>query len=195
MFNQQTSSQLDVAKLSGIEGIRIGYGEDAHKLTERRHLVVAGVHIPESPRGALAHSDGDVVLHALSDALLSAFALGDIGQYFPPSDPKWRNMDSQDIVKAVKGIIVQKYHALHINNVAIVVTLDVPKLGKHRSLLQASLMTLLNLPEDAVGITFKTSEGLAPDHIQARVSLLAHTATTSHTNSDQILQTAGFTLP
>ncbi|MEM6429526.1 MAG: 2-C-methyl-D-erythritol 2,4-cyclodiphosphate synthase [Deinococcota bacterium] len=158
-------------------GIRIGYGEDAHKLTEGRSLVVAGVRIPESPRGALAHSDGDVVLHALADALLSAFALGDIGQYFPPSDPKWRDMDSQDIVQAVKSIIVEKSYALDISNVAIVVTLDVPKLGKHRSLLQSSLMTLLELPEDAIGITFKTSEGLAPDHIQARVSLLAYTKT------------------
>ncbi|MEM7737287.1 MAG: 2-C-methyl-D-erythritol 2,4-cyclodiphosphate synthase [Deinococcota bacterium] len=176
MSNQHTPSQLSV---NSLEGIRIGYGEDAHKLTEGKRLIVAGVYIPESPRGALAHSDGDVVLHALADALLSAFALGDIGQYFPPSDPQWRDMDSKDIVQAVKQLIAHKHGALHIINVAIVVTLDAPKLGKRRDALQASLISLLGLSKDAIGITFKTSEGLAPDHIQARVSLLVYAASTS----------------
>ena len=81
-------------------GMRVGYGEDAHALAPGRKLVVGGVALP-SARGALAHSDGDALLHALADALLSALALGDIGDYFPPSDPALAGMDSAAILNRV----------------------------------------------------------------------------------------------
>ena len=151
---------------------RIGYGEDAHKLAEGRPLVVGNVTIPDSPLGAVAHSDGDVLLHALSDALLSTFALGDIGSYFPPSDPKFRNMDSADILRRVLEALEDAAPNATLVNVAAVVTLDVPKLGYHREAIQGRVAGLLELPPERVGLTFKTSEGLAPGHIPARVAVL-----------------------
>jgi 2-C-methyl-D-erythritol 2,4-cyclodiphosphate synthase len=151
---------------------RIGYGEDAHALVEGRPLVIGGVTIPDSSLGALAHSDGDVLLHALSDALLSTFALGDIGQYFPPSDERYKDMASTNILEHVLREIKGRGGSFHIQNLAAVITLDRPKLGKHREDIQSNVAKLLSLEPHNVGITFKTSEGLALGHIQARVTVL-----------------------
>ena len=155
--------------------VRIGYGEDAHKLVIDRSLVIGGVSISESPRGCEAHSDGDVLLHALSDALLAAFALGDIGSYFPPSNPDFKDMNSHLILRKVLELL-SPYNA-KIINLALVVTLDTPKLGSYRKDIQEQLAELLNLEKENIGIGFKTSEGLAPDHIQARVTVLLSTNT------------------
>ena len=151
---------------------RIGFGEDAHRLEAGRPLIIGGVKIPSSPHGAVAHSDGDVLLHALSDALLSAFALGDIGHYFPPSDPAFKNMESAKILARVLELLEEREESPEIVNVAAVVTLDKPKLEPHRAAVAARVAGLLNLPQDRVGVGFKTSEGLAPAHIQARVTVL-----------------------
>jgi 2-C-methyl-D-erythritol 2,4-cyclodiphosphate synthase len=151
---------------------RIGYGEDSHALAEGRPLVIGGVTIPDSPLGAVAHSDGDVLLHALSDALLSSYALGDIGHYFPPSNEAYKDMDSSKILGQVLGIVQKHLGAFQIQNLAAVITLDKPKLGKHRENIQSSVAKLLNLEPHDVGITFKTSEGIATGHIQARVTVL-----------------------
>lgn len=145
--------------------LRIGYGEDSHRLEYGRELWLGGIKI-ESERGAIAHSDGDVVLHALSDALLSAFALGDIGMLFPDYDPKWQGLESRIILELVLHKIREKGYVLR--QTALVVMLDRPKLGPLRQDLARSLARLCNLPEDRVGLTFKTSEGLAPDHAQCR---------------------------
>ena len=126
----------------------------------------------ESPHGASAHSDGDILLHALSDALLSALALGDIGHYFPPSNPEFENMESTKILARVLGLLRERAGEVQILNVAAVVTLDKPKLGPHRKTIEARCRELLELPEGCVGVGFKTSEGLAPAHIQARVTVL-----------------------
>lgn len=144
---------------------RVGYGEDSHRLEYGRELWLAGLKI-ESERGSVAHSDGDVILHALSDALLSAFALGDIGMLFPDHDPKWQGLESQIILELVLQKIREKGYQL--KQTSIVVMLDRPKLGPHRHDLARNLARLCTLPEDRVGITFKTSEGLAPDHAQCR---------------------------
>jgi 2-C-methyl-D-erythritol 2,4-cyclodiphosphate synthase len=143
----------------------IGYGEDSHRLGEGRELWLGGVRI-ESERGAIAHSDGDVILHALSDALLSAFALGDIGSFFPDHDPKWRGLESRVILE----VVLQKVrdNGYRLGQVSVVVVLDRPKLGPYRALIQQNLALLTGLPEKRVGLTFKTSEGLAPDHAQCR---------------------------
>lgn len=154
-----------------MSSVRIGYGEDAHQLGGDGALVIAGVQVPSSV-GVIAHSDGDVVLHALADALLSAFALGDIGHYFPPSEPKWRDMDSRDIVRQVYHLLREHSPNAEVVNVAIVVTLDAPKLGKHRDAMRQCVAELLAVAEDAVGLMFKTSEGLAEGHVQARATLL-----------------------
>ena len=143
----------------------IGYGEDAHRLGEGRELWLGGVRI-ESDRGAIAHSDGDVLLHAISDALLSAFALGDIGSYFPDHDPKWKGLESRVILEVVLQKVRESGYRL--SQLSAVVVIDRPKLGPHRSNIQQHLALLTGLPEKRVGLTFKTSEGLAPDHAQCR---------------------------
>jgi 2-C-methyl-D-erythritol 2,4-cyclodiphosphate synthase len=149
---------------------RIGYGEDAHRLEAGRTLVIAGITVPDSPFGAVAHSDGDVVFHTVSDSLLSSLALGDIGTFFPDTSPEWRGMDSSLILKAA----LEKTQSLgwQIVNLAVVVTLDKPKLGGLRDQMAANLAKLLNLESERVGIGFKTSEGLASMHIQARATVL-----------------------
>src|SRR5690606_1213549 len=141
-------------------------------LFRSRPLVVGGVEVPGSPRGADAHSDGDVLLHALADALLSCYALGDIGLMFPPSDPTFAGLDSREIVRTVLEQVRSSAPGAKVVNVAAVVTLDAPKLGALRERVAASVAELLGVPTGRVGLTFKTSEGLAPDHVQASVTVL-----------------------
>jgi 2-C-methyl-D-erythritol 2,4-cyclodiphosphate synthase len=149
---------------------RIGYGEDAHRLEAGHPLILAGIGVPDSPLGAIAHSDGDAILHAVSDALLSSLALGDIGKLYPDTDPQWQGLDSSviliDVLERVKSA------GLDVVNLAVVVTLDRPKLGPLREAMAANLANLMGLKASNVGITFKTSEGLAPTHVQTRATVL-----------------------
>jgi 2-C-methyl-D-erythritol 2,4-cyclodiphosphate synthase len=149
---------------------RIGYGEDAHRLEAGRPLVLAGVTVPDSPHGAVAHSDGDAVLHAVADALLSSVALGDIGKLYPDTDPQWQGLDSRVILRDVLELVKQQ--GLGLVNVAVVVTIDRPKLGPLRDTMATSLAALLGLEASRVGITFKTSEGLALNHVQTSCTVL-----------------------
>lgn len=155
---------------------RVGHGLDAHRLVPDRALVIGGVTVEGSPRGADAHSDGDVLLHALADALLSCFALGDIGVLFPPSDPAFAGLDSREIVRAVVERVRVVEPGAALVNVSAVVTLDAPKLGPLRERVAASVAQLMAMPASDVGITFKTSERLAPDHVQASVVVLVRGA-------------------
>lgn len=148
---------------------RIGYGEDAHRLQAGRKLVLGGLEVP-SERGCVAHSDGDAALHCLSDALLSGMALGDIGQYFPDTDPQWAGLDSAQILRHCLQLVRKRGY--RVGNVALVITLDKPKLGPLRADIAQHLAALLDLPASEVGVSFKTSEGLAPDHVQARAAVL-----------------------
>jgi len=149
---------------------RVGYGEDAHRLAEGRPLVLGGVPIPHAGRGAVAHSDGDAVLHAVADALLSGLALGDIGHYFPDTAAENAGLDSREILSHALALVRDwKYAPV---NVALVVTLDRPRLGTLRREIAQSLAAHLGLSETEVGVSFKTSEGLAPDHVQVRVTVL-----------------------
>lgn len=149
---------------------RIGYGEDAHRLAAGLPLVLGGVPVPQAEAGAVAHSDGDAVLHAVADALLSGLALGDIGQYFPDTSEQWKGLDSRLIVQRALDLVRERGYAPV--NVALVVTLDRPKLGPLRAEIAASVAQLLDLPGSEVGVSFKTSEGLAPAHVQTRVTVL-----------------------
>ncbi len=151
---------------------RVGFGEDAHQLSAGRALWLGGHSVPEAPRGALAHSDGDALLHALADAVLSAFALGDIGLHFPPGDPETAAMDSRIILRRCLGLVAERAPEARLVNAAAVVTLDQPKLGPHRDVIAASCAEFLGLAPGRFGLTFKTSEGLAPDHVQARATVL-----------------------
>lgn len=153
---------------------RVGHGQDAHRLKPGRPLVIGGVEVP-AERGADAHSDGDVLLHALADALLSAFALGDIGKLYPPSDPAFEGIASRTIVETVQEQL-GRAGEITVVNVAAVVTLDAPKLGASRERIAAAVADLLSLPPEQLGLTFKTSEGLAPDHVQASVVALLRVA-------------------
>lgn len=150
--------------------LRIGYGEDTHALDEGTPLVIGGVKISESTRGPQAHSDGDVLFHALADALLSTAALGDIGNYFPPSEAEFKDMNSKRIVEKVQELLLERQ--VRMVNMAAVITLDKPKLDPYRERIQVSLVDLLSLSSPRIGLSFKTSEGLAQGYIQARVTVL-----------------------
>lgn len=149
--------------------MRIGYGEDSHRLVEGRPLYLCGLEIP-SPLGALAHSDGDAALHALTDALLSAYGLGDIGLHFPDTDPRWQGVRSEVFLKEALRQVEARGGKLV--QASLVLILDRPKLSPHREALLGNLSRLLGLPIDRIGLTFKTSEGLAPEHVQARAVVL-----------------------
>jgi 2-C-methyl-D-erythritol 2,4-cyclodiphosphate synthase len=149
---------------------RIGYGEDAHRLEAGRPLWLGGLEVPGAPHGAVAHSDGDAVLHALADALLSGLALGDIGQYYPDTDPANRGLDSATILRRCLDLV--RGHGYLPLNIALVVTLDQPKLGALRAAIAAQLADLTGLQATEVGVSFKTSEGLAPNHVQVRATVL-----------------------
>jgi 2-C-methyl-D-erythritol 2,4-cyclodiphosphate synthase len=152
----------------------VGHGLDAHRLIERRPLVLGGVPIDRAPRGADAHSDGDVVLHALSDAVLSAVGAGDIGDLFPPEDPVWQGLDSRRILEV--ALRTASNAGARPVNVVVVVTIDAPpKLGPYRDAMRGSIAELLGVEHERVGVTFKTSEGLASDHVQASAVVLFDT--------------------
>ncbi|MEX2501675.1 MAG: 2-C-methyl-D-erythritol 2,4-cyclodiphosphate synthase [Trueperaceae bacterium] len=155
-----------------MDAFRVGFGEDAHALQEGVRLWLGGVEIPHAPVGAAAHSDGDALLHALCDALLAAWGLGDIGQYFPPSNPNYANLASQVILQTVQHRIADQVGTTRVVNVAAVITMDRPPLGPHRLTIQRTLAELLHIEPSRVGLGFKTSEGLAPKHVQARVTVL-----------------------
>lgn len=155
-----------------MDDLRIGYGEDAHRLAAGRSLVLGGVAVPEAERGPVAHSDGDALLHAVADALLSAWALGDIGRLFPDDDPAFAGVDSRAILARVRAVVAEVAPTARLVQVAAAVTLDRPKLAPRRAAITAALAAQLDLPVDRVGLTFKTSEGLAPDHVQVRAVAL-----------------------
>jgi len=146
----------------------IGYGEDSHQLAAGRRFVLGGVEVA-AERGPLAHSDGDALLHAVTDALLSALALGDIGALFPDDATENRARPSVDFLNRALAEVRARGYAP--DQLRAVVTLDQPKLGPYRQAIQENLARLLNLEPVRVGLTFKTSEGLAPDHVQVRAVL------------------------
>ena len=137
--------------------MRIGIGSDIHRLVVGRKLIIAGVEIP-SPVGELAHSDGDVLYHALSDAILGALALGDIGIYFPDTLSETENMDSSDIVRFVCDKMEERHY--EIGNVDITITLEQPKLKNYRQQMRENVARLLNTSIDNISIKAGTNEGL-----------------------------------
>lgn len=153
--------------------IRIGSGYDIHRLVPGRPLIIGGVTIP-FPRGCEAHSDGDVLLHALIDALLGALALGDIGTHFPPEDPQWKDADSRDLLRRTVAL-VQAQRFMPVNLDATII-LQEPKLKPHTGEMRRIVGGELGLSTDFVSIKAKTKErqdaagqGLA---VEAWVSIL-----------------------
>ncbi len=137
--------------------MRIGYGWDSHEFKSGIPLRIGGVEIPHS-KGLAGHSDGDVLLHALTDALLGAVAAGDIGAYFPPSDPRWKGANSEIFVReALKHVEERGYEIANVDSTLI---LAEPKIGPYARRIQQHLADLLGIAADAVGVKAKTPEGL-----------------------------------
>jgi 2-C-methyl-D-erythritol 2,4-cyclodiphosphate synthase len=141
--------------------MRIGYGFDSHEFRLGIPLKIGGVTVPHD-QGLGGHSDGDVLLHAITDALLGAIAAPDIGALFPPSDPKWKGADSNIFLReALKRVRDAGYT---IANVDASLILAAPKIGPHTAAIRARVAELLGLPGDCVGLKAKTPEGLNLDH-------------------------------
>lgn len=137
--------------------IRIGHGFDVHAFGEGDHLMLGGVRVPHG-RGVLAHSDGDVVLHALCDAILGALALGDIGRHFPPSDPQWRDADSRVFLRHCVALMGERGWTL--GNADITVVCERPKIGPHAQAMRELIAADLAADVDAVSIKATTTETL-----------------------------------
>ena len=136
--------------------LRIGQGYDVHVFEAGDHVTLGGVQIPHS-QGIRAHSDGDVLLHALCDALLGAAALGDIGMHFPDTDARWRGADSRVFLRHVRDLLMQR--SFRVVNVDATVLAEAPKLGKHRESMCANIAADLGVPLDCVNVKATTSEG------------------------------------
>jgi 2-C-methyl-D-erythritol 2,4-cyclodiphosphate synthase len=139
--------------------IRIGNGYDIHQLTGDRKLILGGIDIPHE-KGLLGHSDADALTHAIMDALLGALSLGDIGLYFPPSDPKWAGADSQVLLAQVDQLL--KDRGWQIGNIDSVVIAERPKLKPHISAMRDRLATTLHIDPEQIGIKATTHEKLGP---------------------------------
>ena len=135
--------------------MRIGQGYDVHRLVEGRKLMLGGVDIPYE-KGLLGHSDADVLLHAISDALLGAAALGDIGAHFPDSDPAYRGADSAELLRAVGDLI--RAAGYEIGNIDSTVVCQAPKLAPHIASMRARIAEVLALPVGAVSVKASTEE-------------------------------------
>lgn len=137
--------------------MRIGSGYDLHRLVPDRPLLLGGVRIP-SPLGELGHSDGDVLLHAVIDALLGAAALGDIGTHFPPSDPAYAGIDSRELLaRTIKLIGDAGYYAVNLDTTVI---LERPKLKEYITAIREQLAADTGLSVDRVSVKAKTNEGV-----------------------------------
>jgi 2-C-methyl-D-erythritol 2,4-cyclodiphosphate synthase len=136
---------------------RIGIGYDLHRLVEGRALILGGLPIPHD-RGLLGHSDADVVLHALCDALLGALGQPDIGDLFPDTDPAWKNADSRRFVQAALERVHTAGYA--VGNADIIIHAQQPRLGPHKAKIAAALAELLGVTADRVGVKATTNEGL-----------------------------------
>ncbi|MBD5633184.1 MAG: 2-C-methyl-D-erythritol 2,4-cyclodiphosphate synthase [Candidatus Eremiobacteraeota bacterium] len=137
--------------------VRIGHGFDAHRLVEGRPFVLGGIEIPFE-RGPLGHSDADVLAHAVSDALLGACALGDLGLHFPDSDARWKGADSMRLLEACAGMVRERGY--EIGNLDATVVVQLPRLAPHIASIRANVARVLRIETDAVSVKAKTSEGM-----------------------------------
>jgi len=137
--------------------MRVGHGFDAHRLVEGRKLILGGVEIP-SPAGALGHSDADVLAHAISDALLGAAALGDLGGHFPDTDDRWKNANSMDLLGQCGAEVYRAGY--RIENIDSTIVLQQPKLAPHIVRMRENIAGRLGLSLTQVSVKAKTSEGM-----------------------------------
>jgi 2-C-methyl-D-erythritol 4-phosphate cytidylyltransferase/2-C-methyl-D-erythritol 2,4-cyclodiphosphate synthase len=148
---------------------RVGVGYDLHRLVEGRPLVLGGVTVP-AERGALGHSDADVICHAVTDAILGAATAGDIGQHYPDTDPRWKGASSIVLLKEVAALV--RGRGLTVENVDVVVILERPKIGPHRDAIQASVAAAIGIDASRVSVKGKTNEGV--DAVGRGEAIAAH---------------------
>ena len=153
--------------------MRLGSGFDVHAFGPGDHVMLGGVRIAHTA-GLVAHSDGDVVLHALADALLGAIAAGDIGQHFPDTDPAWHKADSRGLLRQVAGLVARRGYRLV--NCDITVLAQAPRIGPYREAMRANIAADLGVQPDAVSVKATTTEGLGfvgrAEGIAAQASVL-----------------------
>jgi 2-C-methyl-D-erythritol 2,4-cyclodiphosphate synthase len=150
---------------------RTGIGTDIHSLVEGRPLKLGGIAVPFE-KGLLAHSDGDVALHALMDAIIGAAGLGDIGMLFPDSDPQFKNIDSKELVLKVKEYIASK--SWEVVNADIIITAEEPKLGPYKAQMKRSIASLLGIDFLNVNVKAKTNEGFGEIGTGLAISAIAN---------------------
>ena len=137
--------------------LRIGHGYDVHAFADGDHVMLGGVRVPHA-RGIQAHSDGDVVIHALCDAILGALALGDIGRHFPPSDARWAGADSREFLRHCRALAAER--GWMIGNADITVVCERPRVGPHVDAIRTALAFELNVAMDAISVKATTTERL-----------------------------------
>lgn len=137
--------------------MRIGFGYDVHRLVEGRKLILGGVDVPHD-KGLLGHSDADVLLHAIIDALIGAAALGDIGRHFPPSDNRYKDISSIELLKRTKELLDEK--GFTIGNIDSTIVCESPRLGVHIPGMVKNIAAILGCSETQVNVKAKTEEGL-----------------------------------
>lgn len=135
--------------------MRVGFGYDSHRLVEGRKLVLGGVVIPFE-KGLLGHSDADVLLHSIGDAILGAMAAGDIGTHFPDSDPQWKDASSLDILGCIRDLMLAKGYM--VNNMDSTIVMEQPKLKQYIPAMAANIEKLFSLAQGSVSIKAKTNE-------------------------------------
>jgi len=149
--------------------IRIGNGYDLHRLVPERDLILGGVKL-DYEKGLLGHSDADVLTHAIMDALLGALALGDIGHYFPPTDPKWKGADSITLLEQVYGLITER--GWQIGNLDAVVIAEAPKLKPHLLAMRQRLAGAMGIDLEQISIKATTNEGM--DAVGQKEAIAVH---------------------
>lgn len=137
--------------------IRIGNGYDIHRLVKGRKLILGGIEIPFE-KGLLGHSDADVLIHAIMDAILGALALGDIGKHFPPSDMKYKNISSLKLLEHVNNLIIEKGY--EISNIDTIIQAERPKILKYSEQMRDKICSVLKIEPNCISIKATTMEGL-----------------------------------
>jgi 2-C-methyl-D-erythritol 2,4-cyclodiphosphate synthase len=137
--------------------MRIGHGYDSHRFRSGRRLILGGVEIP-ADRGLDGHSDADAVAHAVTDALLGAAGLGDIGRHFPPSEERWKDADSIQILRQVVGLLER--HNYQVVNVDVTVVAETPRIGPHAEAMRERLAAAIGIAPSHVSVKGKSNEGM-----------------------------------
>lgn len=141
------------------EKYRIGNGYDIHRLVENRKLILGGIEIPYK-KGLLGHSDADVLIHAIMDAMLGALSLGDIGYHFPPSDPKYKDISSIDLLKQINKLIKEQNYS--VNNIDSVIQAEKPKLLSYIPKMKEIISDAIDISVNKISVKATTTEGLGP---------------------------------